>query len=62
MRGLSSQVSLLPACWLQVVVEVHAGAEGRLAAVAALLRERGFRVAVEPQPDVPGSALVYAIR
>ncbi|HEY6323999.1 MAG TPA: amino acid adenylation domain-containing protein, partial [Thermoanaerobaculia bacterium] len=47
----------------QVVAEVHATA-GRLEGVTALLRDHGFAVTVEQEPQLAGSVLhnVYAVR
>jgi FkbM family methyltransferase len=45
----------------QLVVEVHEGDDATLAMVD-LLRHRGFRAAVEPNPTFSSLALVYATR
>jgi amino acid adenylation domain-containing protein/FkbM family methyltransferase len=47
----------------QVIVEVH-DVHGRLQQISAVLRDRGFRVAVEQSPNLSGTALynVYALR
>jgi FkbM family methyltransferase len=45
----------------QVVVEVHEGDEATQAMVE-VLRRRGFRTAVEPNPTFPSLSLVYGIR
>jgi FkbM family methyltransferase len=45
----------------QVVVEVHQG-EKATQAMMALLRQRGFRTAVEPNPTFPSLSLVYGVR
>ncbi len=45
----------------QIVVEVH-GQEGAAQAMAALLDQRGFRIAVEANPAIPTLSLVYGVR
>jgi FkbM family methyltransferase len=45
----------------QIVVEVHAG-EAATHAMLALLEQRGFRTAVDPNPAVPSLALVFGVR
>jgi FkbM family methyltransferase len=45
----------------QVVVEVHAG-EQATRDMVGLLRRRGFRTGVEPNPTFPSLSLVYAVR
>lgn len=45
----------------QAVVEVHGGQEAT-AAMIALFERRGFRVATDPNPSLPGLSLVFAVR
>ena len=45
----------------QVVVEVHQGEEATRA-IVALLSWHGFRTAIDPNPAMPGLALVYGTR
>ncbi|MBY0230188.1 MAG: FkbM family methyltransferase [Gemmataceae bacterium] len=45
----------------QAVVEVHDGEEAT-ARIERLLASKGFRVVAEPNPAMPGLALVYAVR
>ena len=45
----------------QVVVEVHGG-EGATADMAGLLRRRGFRTGIEPNPTFPSLSLVFGVR
>ena len=45
----------------QVVVEVHQGEEATRA-IVALLGRHGFRTAIDPNPAMPGLALVYGTR
>jgi len=45
----------------QMVVEVHQGDEATRA-MTALLRRRGFRTAVAPNPSFPSLSLVYGVR
>ena len=45
----------------QIIVEVHEG-DDATQALADLLRGRGFRTAVEPNPTFPSLSLVYGVR
>jgi hypothetical protein len=45
----------------QIVVEVHGGVAATRA-MTELLRQRGFRTAIDPNPAIPTLSLVYGVR
>lgn len=45
----------------QIVIEVHGG-ESATRAMLAMLTQRGFRTAVDPNPAIPTLSLVYGVR